>query len=59
MHIIAQVEIRTHCVIDAVEAVVMHQSEFIVNMRAVVEKYLSQCGRRFVELGSLFSYMKL
>ena len=44
---------------DAVETVVMHQKEFLFNMNAVVEKYLSQCGRRFVELGSLFSYIKL
>lgn len=29
------------------------------DMGRTVEKYLSQCGRRWVELGSLFSFMKI
>ncbi|TDL23727.1 DNA polymerase alpha catalytic subunit [Rickenella mellea] len=37
----------------------MRQAEFLQAMSQTVEKYLSQCGRRWVELGSLFSFMKL
>jgi len=41
------------------DALVQVQSEFLVAMKDTVEKYLDQCGRRWVELGSLFSFMKL
>ena len=33
--------------------------EFLDSMSATVEKYLEQSGRRFVNLGNLFSFMKL
>ena len=33
--------------------------EFLDAMAATVEKYLEQSGRRFVNLGNLFSFMKL
>ena len=35
------------------------QREFLQTMSAAVDKYLDQCGRRWIELDGLFSFMKL
>ncbi|TCD69077.1 DNA-directed DNA polymerase alpha catalytic subunit pol1 [Steccherinum ochraceum] len=44
---------------DETLALVNVQAAFLRTMTVTVEKYLDQCGRRWVELGSLFSFMKL
>ncbi len=44
---------------DGVDALVLTQGPFLHDMYQVVDKYLSQCGRRWVELKSLFSFMKV
>lgn len=36
---------------------VQQNSEFLEVMSAVVDKYINQCGRRWVEMGSIFSFM--
>ncbi|KAI0077749.1 DNA polymerase alpha catalytic subunit [Panus rudis PR-1116 ss-1] len=45
--------------LDEVKALVDVQAEFLVVMTDTVERYLDQCGRRWVELGQLFSFMKI
>lgn len=44
---------------DEIQALVNVQAEFLHTMTKAVDKYLEQCGRRWVELGSLFSFMKV
>lgn len=44
---------------DEIKALVNVQAEFLRTMTKAVDKYLDQCGRRWVELGSLFSFMKV
>ncbi|KAI0369754.1 hypothetical protein BV20DRAFT_967411 [Pilatotrama ljubarskyi] len=36
-----------------------HQGEFLRAMMDTVEKYMDQCGRRWVQMSALFSFMKL
>ncbi|KDQ50145.1 hypothetical protein JAAARDRAFT_74363 [Jaapia argillacea MUCL 33604] len=48
---------ETH--LDAVNAIVATQGDLLAALEGTVEKYLDQCGRRWVELGGLFSFMKL
>ncbi|KAL0059069.1 DNA-directed DNA polymerase alpha catalytic subunit pol1 [Marasmius tenuissimus] len=45
--------------LEAVSALVNTHSAFLTIMSGSVEKYLDQCGRRWVELSSLFSFMKV
>ncbi|KZT09817.1 uncharacterized protein LAESUDRAFT_756049 [Laetiporus sulphureus 93-53] len=45
--------------LDELRALVNVQAEFLQTMDATVEKYLEQCGRRWVDLTSLFSFMKV
>ncbi|KAK7687728.1 hypothetical protein QCA50_008944 [Cerrena zonata] len=44
---------------DEVEALANVQAEFLHTMLDTVETHLNQCGRRWVDLGQLFSFMKL
>ena len=44
---------------DEVEALGHHQSDFLEAMTAAVNKYLDQNARRWVDMNSLFSFMKL
>lgn len=44
---------------DEIKALADVQAEFLGTMIDTVDKYLNQCGRRWVELGQLFSFMKL
>ena len=39
-------------------ALVNLRREFLADMGKCVEKYLEQCGRRWVEMGTLFAFMK-
>ncbi|KII85843.1 hypothetical protein PLICRDRAFT_298164 [Plicaturopsis crispa FD-325 SS-3] len=45
--------------IGAVDGAVMNNAAFLQSMTDTVEKYLDQCGRRWVELSGLFSFMKV
>ncbi|KAK1224663.1 DNA-directed DNA polymerase alpha catalytic subunit pol1 [Marasmius sp. AFHP31] len=45
--------------LEAVSALVNTHSAFLTAMSGSVEKYLDQCGRRWVELSGLFSFMKV
>ena len=45
--------------IGTVEAIITQNYRLLASLDAVVQKYLSQCGRRYVDLGSLFSFMKV
>ncbi|KAJ3546934.1 hypothetical protein NM688_g5461 [Phlebia brevispora] len=44
---------------DEIKALVHVQADFLRTMSQTVEKYLELCGRRWVELGTLFSFMKI
>ncbi|CCM02599.1 uncharacterized protein FIBRA_04702 [Fibroporia radiculosa] len=44
---------------EELSALVNVQAEFLHAMSATVDKYLDQCGRRWVNLTQLFSFMKL
>ncbi|KAG2011412.1 DNA polymerase alpha catalytic subunit [Coprinopsis cinerea AmutBmut pab1-1] len=44
---------------EEVLAVVGSQATLLNNLSDVVEKYLNQCGRRWVDLNSIFSVLKL
>ena len=44
---------------DEVEALGHHQSDFLEAMTAAVNNYLDQNARRWVDMNSLFSFMKL
>ncbi|KAF7356957.1 DNA polymerase [Mycena venus] len=45
--------------IDAVSAVIANNLSFLQAMSACVERYLDQSARRWVELSTIFSFMKL
>lgn len=45
--------------LDEVRALAGAQAEFLQGMSDTVEKYLDQCGRRWVNLTNLFSFMKV
>lgn len=44
---------------EEVTVLVAQHSQFLELMTACVEKYLNQCGRRWVEMSNLFSFMKI
>jgi len=44
---------------DEVKALIGTQGNFLQAMSETVDKYLDQCGRRWVNLSSLFSFMKM
>jgi DNA polymerase alpha subunit A len=46
-------------IIDEVTTVTFANGEFLRIMTNTVEKYMDQCGRRWVELSSIFSFMKM
>lgn len=50
---------ETNAFLDEVIALVDVNSAFLHEMTATVEKYLNRCGRRWVELEALFSFMKV
>lgn len=45
--------------IDEVTAVTFANGEFLRILTDTVERYMDQCGRRWVELSSIFSFMKM
>jgi len=45
--------------IETVVALIAANSEFLQTMSDCVDRYLDQCGRRWVELSGLFSFMKV
>jgi DNA polymerase alpha subunit A len=45
--------------VEEVLAVVGSQSNLLNNLNDVVEKYLLQCGRRWVDLEHIFSVLKI
>lgn len=45
--------------LEAVDAVVQMNLDLLESMKKTVNKYLDQCGRRWVEMNDLFSFMKL
>jgi len=45
--------------IDEVTTVTFANGEFLRTMTDTVDKYMDQCGRRWVELSSIFSFMKI
>lgn len=45
--------------VEELEALGQVQGSFLRAMSGTVEKYLDQCGRRWVDLGALFSFMKV
>lgn len=45
--------------LDEVIALVVQQKEFLQAMADTVNRYLDQCGRRWVNLDSLFSFMNI
>jgi DNA polymerase alpha subunit A len=44
---------------EAISALLQLNSLFLTNMTKLVDKYLVQCGRRWVDLKSIFSFMKI
>jgi DNA polymerase alpha subunit A len=44
---------------DEITAVTFANGEFLRIMTNTVEKYMDQCGRRWVELSNIFSFMKM
>jgi len=44
---------------DGVTALLKLNSLFLANMTRLVHKYLIQCGRHWVDLKGLFSFMKI
>ncbi|KAF5385769.1 hypothetical protein D9615_002206 [Tricholomella constricta] len=44
---------------DTISALVLHNAECLRALGDCVEKYLDQCGRRWVDLKGLFSFMKV
>ncbi|KAL5492315.1 POL1 [Sanghuangporus weigelae] len=44
---------------STIEAALQQNHTLLKDLHGVVQKYLSQCGRRYVDLGSLFSFMKV
>ena len=45
--------------LDEILTLAANHGDFLQRMRQTVEKYLEQNGRRWVDMGSLFSFMKL
>ena len=45
--------------IEAVTAIVAYNKGLLEDLTGCVEKYLDQCGRRWVNLKTLFSFMKV
>ncbi len=46
-------------VTEEVSVLVSQQADLLRSLSSVVDKYLDQCGRRWVEMGTLFSMMKI
>jgi DNA polymerase alpha subunit A len=44
---------------DEILTLAVNHGDFLQRMRQTVEKYLEHNGRRWVDMGSLFSFMKL
>lgn len=44
---------------EEVRSVTFANGEFLNSMTKVVEKYMNECGRRWVEMSNIFSFMKL
>ncbi|THV05329.1 DNA polymerase alpha catalytic subunit [Dendrothele bispora CBS 962.96] len=44
---------------EAINALVTANSEFLASMSKCVEKHLNQCGRRWVDLSNIFSFMRV
>ncbi len=45
--------------VTEVSVLVSQQADLLRSLSSVVDKYLDQCGRRWVEMGTLFSMMKI
>lgn len=43
--------------LETVSVLLSRNSPFLANMTKLVDKYLVQCGRRWVDLRGLFSFM--
>lgn len=50
---------NTFCSLDVVVALVKFNEGFLQSLTDCVEKYVDQCGRRWVDLNGLFSFMKV
>lgn len=44
---------------EVIKSCILQNSEFLATMSAAVEKYLDQCGRRWIDMASVFSFMKV
>ena len=44
---------------EELQGILATQGELLDAARATVEKYLAQCGRRWVDLSSLFSFIRI
>ncbi|KAH8929184.1 hypothetical protein BT69DRAFT_1307109 [Atractiella rhizophila] len=44
---------------DEIYALSEHNKESLIQIRSVVQKHFDRCGRRFVDMGALFSFMKI
>lgn len=44
---------------EAIKSCALQNAEFLSSMSAAVEKYLDQCGRRWIDMASVFSFMKV
>ncbi|KAH9893227.1 hypothetical protein C8Q73DRAFT_836492 [Cubamyces lactineus] len=45
--------------VEVLTTLYTHQGVFLQSIVDTVEKYMDQCGRRWVQMGALFSFMKL
>jgi len=45
--------------LDEVISITVANDEFLRTMTNTVEMYMDQCGRRWVELSNIFSFMKM
>ncbi|OJT03335.1 DNA polymerase alpha catalytic subunit [Trametes pubescens] len=54
-----RVKRSTKALSDDLDAISTSQKHFLEAMQGTVEKYMDQCGRRWIQMSTLFSFMKL
>jgi DNA polymerase alpha subunit A len=42
---------------EAIASIALHNRETYSEIKAIVDSYLSKCGRRYVSMDSLFGFM--
>ena len=58
-HVVAEKGVLIICLGDNVEAIIAKNQRLLEDLANCVEKHLNNCGRRWIDLGSIFATMKL